>query len=388
MTTLERLQHPPEADGQVLTYFSDFYTVQLRNGTRLACKRKALLKKQGIRVCVGDYVTVEAHDSQMGWITPVLTPHSVLSRPRIHNVSHVLIACPWHEPRFDLRQLDRLLTKVLLAQLTPFIVFTKRDIQIDETHEGFTLEQWLTYYQQEVGVRCLSTSIYEADSIETLKQELLNTGGTWVLAGVSGAGKSSLLNAVDPELNLRVDAISHKGGRGTHTTRHTELLNALQQVLIADAPGFSQLDFTEDLPPSIAQAFSEIKSITDSIPCAFQDCLHQDEKDCSVKTAVETGTFLQARYQHYTEMLEESQTAYQDSLVQSKKQEEKTKQSKLKKGGKSVQIVKLNPELRESNRKQNKQVLKQLEQDLTRKQRHHGFDLDAEASTLDDYRSL
>ena len=108
--------------------------------------------------------------------------------------------------------------------------------------------------------------------------------------------------------------------------------------------------------------------------------------DCSIKTAVETGAFLKTRYQHYKKMLEESLEAYQERLAQSKKQEEKTKQSKLKKGGKSVQIVKLNPELRESNRKQNKQALKQLEQDLTRKQRHHGFDLnDDDTSTLDDY---
>ncbi len=404
--TLTSQAFPPNADGLVVTYFSDFYSVRKVNGDLIQCKRKALLKKQGLSVVVGDFVTLDETESSMGWITGILPPSTILSKPKIHNISHVLIACPWQEPQLDLRQVDRLLTKVLLSGLSPLLVFTKADIHPTEAQHGSTLAEWLHYYSQTAGVLTLATSIYDAESIDGLKATLNNIGGRWVLAGVSGAGKSSLLNAIDPQLKLRVNEVSHKGGRGTHTTRHTELLETLNGLLIADAPGFSQLDFSLDEPTSIQNAFPECQVALsplleerarerggfsnedmtstphpnpplkgegakqkDPQRCEYEDCLHMDEQGCVIKNAVETEGILKSRYEHYVDLVKEALAGEHLRLAQSQKTESATKQGKSKKGGKAVNVVKLNPELRDANRKENRQVLKKLEQHIQYQQR-------------------
>jgi ribosome biogenesis GTPase len=378
---------PPNADGLVVTYFSDFYSVRKANGDLVQCKRKALLKKQGLSVVVGDFVTLDETESSMGWITGILPPSTTLSKPKIHNISHVLIACPWQEPQLDLRQVDRLLTKVLLSGLSPLLVFTKADIHPEQPQHGSTLAEWMHYYTHTAGVPTRATSIYDATSIDGLKATLNRIGGRWVLAGVSGAGKSSLLNAIDPQLKLRVNEVSHKGGRGTHTTRHTELLETLNGLLIADAPGFSQLDFSLDEPTSIQNAFPECQvAQTHPTRCEYEDCLHVDEQGCVVKNAVEEGRLLKSRYEHYVDLVKEALAGEHLRLAQSQKTESATKQGKSKKGGKAVNVVKLNPELRDANRKENRQALKKLEQHILHHQRlEDGLDYDEDTLNDEDF---
>lgn len=365
---------PLKADGFVLTYFSDFYTVKHRDGRRLTCKRKALLKKQGMSVRVGDWVTLDVHDNDLAWITGVLPPQQILNKPSIHNISHVLVVCPWQEPSLDLRQVDRLLSKVQLAQLNPVLVITKADIHPEKTEGPYRLDEWQAYYQQVVGVPTLTTSIYNPSSIEALQQTLLAKGATWVVAGVSGAGKSSLLNILDPQLKLKVDAVSAKGGRGTHTTRHTELLETAQGLFIADTPGFSQLDFSQESPLHLAATFPEFDAFTTNSPCAYEDCLHLQEADCRLLHALESGHLQSSRYQHYREMVSEAKAGEENRFLQSQKQESTTKLGKSKKGGKPIHVVKLDAEQRQENRKASRQHLKQIEQQIQQQQRHHTLD--------------
>jgi ribosome biogenesis GTPase len=384
--TLTSQAFPPNADGLVVTYFSDFYSVRKVNGDLIQCKRKALLKKQGLSVVVGDFVTLDETESSMGWITGILPPTMTLSKPKIHNISHVLIASPWQEPQLDLRQVDRLLTKVLLSGLSPLLVFTKADIHPEQPQHGSTLAEWLHYYTHTAGVPTRATSIYNTDSIDGLKATLNNIGGRWVLAGVSGAGKSSLLNAIDPQLKLRVNEVSHKGGRGTHTTRHTELLETLNGLLIADAPGFSQLDFSLDEPISIQNAFPECQVALSPLECPYEDCLHVDEQGCVIKNAVDEGHLLKSRYEHYVDLVKEALAGEHLRLAQSQKTESATKQGKSKKGGKAVNVVKLNPELRDANRKENRQALKKLEQHILHHQRlEDGLDYDEDTLNDEDF---
>jgi ribosome biogenesis GTPase / thiamine phosphate phosphatase len=381
---------PPEAEGMVMTYFSDFYTVKRRDGSRVICKRKALLKKQGIAITVGDYVTLEGNATdETAWITQVLPQHTFLEKPKIANVQQVLVVVPWQSPEFSPRQADRLLSKVMLAGFTPHLAFTKIDLATpDECIEGKTLVEWEAYYRDVVGITVLHSSIYAPDRVEAVREFLTEHRGIWVLAGVSGAGKSSLLNTLDERFHLKVNDVSDKSGRGTHTTRHTEILEMQGGILIADAPGFSQLDFSSVPPTSVVQAFPELERHAVNHPCAYEDCLHHHEADCAIKLGVDAGTLLLSRYTHYTEILEEALAGETTQQAMSHKREMGSVKTSSKKGKKAVSVVRLNPELRDKNRKQNKQDLKQLEQYIQQQQRLDDDGLDEDDVFLDGDGSL
>jgi ribosome biogenesis GTPase / thiamine phosphate phosphatase len=373
------------ATGTILTYHSDFYRVRLAEGGLLECKRKALLKKQGVHLAVGDNVEVEppGAESELGWIVAVNPPFSRLVKPKIHNVTHVLVVMPWQSPEFSPRQLDRLLAKVALSALPCSLVISKVDIAPDTLVEGHALDYWLGFYGAIPGLQVFPTRLDAPESLQPVKEVFTSAAGTWVLAGVSGAGKSSLLNALDSTLNLRVGDVSHKIGRGTHTTRHTELHEALGGILIADAPGFSQLSFEDEDPYTLAQSFHEYHSLLQQSPCEYNDCLHQQEPACQIRHAVEAGTLSQHRYESYLEVVREAKAGFDATLEQQQKHEAVRKHSKHSKGGKAIEVVRLNPELRDSNRRGRKQELKQLQQYIHQQQRVlDGADYDDE--TLDD----
>jgi ribosome biogenesis GTPase len=371
--------------GTILTYHSDFYRVRLPQGALLECKRKALLKKQGVQLAVGDSVEVEPPgiESELGWIVAVNPPTSVLLKPKIHNVAQVLVVMPWQAPEFSPRQLDRLLAKITLAKLPCALVISKVDVCPDAMVEGHSLEYWLEFYQTLEGLHVFPTRLDSPETLRPVRDLFASSPGTWVLAGVSGAGKSSLLNALDTRLQLRVGEVSHKIGRGTHTTRHTELHEAMGGILIADAPGFSQLSFEDEDPYTLARVFPEFNTVLEAFPCEYSDCLHQQELACQIRHAVEAGTLSAHRYESYLEVVREAKAGYDAKLAQQQKQDTAKKFSKHGKGGKAIEVVRLNPELRDSNRRGKKQELKQLQQYIHQQQRVlDGADYDDE--TLDD----
>jgi len=374
----------------VMTYFSDFYTVKRRDGTRVTCKRKALLKKQGISITVGDFVNLEGNPTdETAWIKEVLPQTSYLGKPKIANVQQVLVVVPWQSPEFSSRQADRLLTKVMLAGFTPHLAFTKIDLATEAEHiEGKTLEQWEDYYREHVGIEVLHSSIYDVDRLASVRTFLAQHAGIWVLAGVSGAGKSSLLNALDERFHLKVNEVSEKLGRGTHTTRHTEILEMQGGILIADAPGFSQLDFSTHLPPEIVHGFPEFINVLHESRCEYEDCLHHNELGCAIKAAVEEGTLLDSRHVHYVEIMLEAKEGEDTALAMSNKKETGGTKRGNQKGRKSVSVVRLNPELRDKNRKTSKQDLKQLEQYIHQQQRLEQDGLDDDDEFLDGDSSL
>lgn len=123
-----------------------------------------------------------------------------------------------------------------------------------------------------------------------------------MFAGQSGVGKSSLLNAISPELELKTNEISTHLGRGKHTTRHVELIHT-SGGLVADTPGFSSLEFTGIEEEELGSTFPEIREISAS--CKFRGCLHLKEPKCAVKQAVEEGEIQPYRYEHYKEFMQE-----------------------------------------------------------------------------------
>ena len=139
--------------------------------------------------------------------------------------------------------------------------------------------------------------------MELDKLEKITANMTLVLTGQTGAGKSSLLNRLNPDFNLATNEISKALGRGVHTTRHTEFFK-YKSTLIADTPGFSSLDISSLTKENIRDSFTEF-----GYNCKYKDCYHIGEDGCSVKTRVQNGDILKSRYDNYVKLGRENESS-------------------------------------------------------------------------------
>ncbi|MBX2860484.1 MAG: ribosome small subunit-dependent GTPase A [Vampirovibrio sp.] len=352
---------PTPSQGRVQRSHSNFYYVALdldkdaagnQQGDVLdecplyECSLRGLLKKERTEVLVGDRVTLDALDPQnnTGRIQSVLPRQNRLERPKIANVDRVVIVHPFQEPDFDGAQLDRYLTQVAIAGIEPVICLSKTDLaaspeQLNPIHQC---------YSDHLGYRVFNTSVYQPESFAPLLSEI--KGKMSVLAGLSGAGKSSLLNAVNPSLDLKIKPVSEALGRGQHTTRHVELLTVATDTVIADTPGFSQLKFDTVLPNAIEAAYREFAPYREA--CEFSDCLHIDESGCAVLANIEALD--ESRYQSYLAMIEEARS-YKRTVQQTSQKEDYGSKTLHRRGQTPVEILRLKGKDREASRRTRRQ---------------------------------
>ncbi len=170
---------------------------------------------------------------------------------------------------------------------------------IDDQDTKDTIQAYADDYRN-IGYNVYLTSSKDQDSLADIIPHFQDK--TTVFAGQSGVGKSSLLNAISPELGLKTNEISEHLGRGKHTTRHVELIHT-SGGLVADTPGFSSLEFTDIEEEELGYTFPDIREKSSS--CKFRGCLHLKEPKCAVKQAVEDGEIKQYRYDHYVEFMTE-----------------------------------------------------------------------------------
>jgi ribosome biogenesis GTPase len=250
--------------GIVTAILANYYQVQVpgESTTRL-CKKRSLLVKTGIQAWVGDLVEITEEGSLYG----VLPRHSLLLRPAIANIDRVVLVLG--ATTFDPYVASRFLVEIEAAQLNPLIVLSKIDLLPDPDVLSAQLEAW--------GYPVLNISSQTGQGLPELVQAL--QGQTAVLAGPSGAGKSSLLNALEPGLSLRVQAVSATR-QGRHTTRHVELFTLAQGFRLADTPGFSH-QVLSDTPALLSTRFPEFAKIEET--CQFRNCLHQEEPGCGIR---------------------------------------------------------------------------------------------------------
>lgn len=243
----------------------------------LLCIRRARLKKMGQRVMVGDRVQVVDPDweGQRGAIAAVALRQTMLDRPPMANADQVLLLFALAEPDLDPNQLSRFLIKAESTGLAVVLCLNKQDLVSEPTRHVWQnrLHQW--------GYDPLLMSLHQGESWASLPPRL--QGRITVVSGPSGVGKSSLINRLIPEIDLRTSAVSGKLGRGRHTTRHVELFPLPQGGLLADTPGFNQPDLTLR-PADLGRCFPEIRHRLAQASCQFNDCLHRDEPGCAVGT--------------------------------------------------------------------------------------------------------
>jgi len=271
--------------GRIIRLIGGLYTVIDELGNRVDTRPIGLFRYQNISPKVGDDVLYDEESIQ-----EVLPRRNDLVRPAIANVDQAIIINSAKKPDFSFYLLDQFLALIEAANVLPLIVLTKIDLLTAD--ELDTLKAKLEYY----------SSMYQVCYVDSKNKvgmdELMThlSGKLSVFSGQTGAGKSSLLNAIDPLLNLKTDAISEALGRGKHTTRHVELIK-VQDGWIADTPGFSKLEFPEMDITSLKDLYPDFVRLANE--CRFNQCLHINEPDCAVKKAYHDGRILKERYENY-----------------------------------------------------------------------------------------
>lgn len=272
--------------GQIIKQISNLYTVKV--GDMLyGCRARGKFRKDNISPMVGDYVIINIEDNV---IESILERKNELDRPVIANVDIALIVTSTKKPNLDLNLLDKLISVITFNEIEPVICFTKLDLLNEAEKEN--IDNLRKYYEM-IGINC----VYNTETAE-IKRLLDNN--IVVLAGQTGAGKSSLLNRLDDELDIETNEISEALGRGKHTTRHVELYE-ISDGYIADTPGFSALDLKDMNKEQLRDTFVEFRNYE----CKFRDCMHHKESKCGVKEALEDKMILQSRYNNYLLFLEE-----------------------------------------------------------------------------------
>lgn len=277
--------------GRIIKVISNHYTILCEDEMVVAKPRGTMRKGQ--KPFAGDLVNFEQIEDSYR-IDSILPRTNQLLRPSVCNVDQALVVTSLKDPDFNVHLLDRLLFSVLLCNIEPVICITKSDLVTSE--EFSKLKELLDRYEKS-GYRVFYS--HPGSDDEELRTLLSNKIS--VLCGQTGAGKSSLLNRLDPSFQLRTQETSKALGRGKHTTRHCELF-PIGQGLVADTPGFSSLDFSH---LEIAKLAKVIPDFQDALQqgCKFADCIHVHEPGCAVKKAVEEGSINPDIYEDYVQVV-------------------------------------------------------------------------------------
>ncbi len=293
--------------GKIVKGISGFYYIHVVGSGIYECKAKGVFRKRGEKPLVGDDVRIDILDEEakLGNITELLPRKNELIRPAVANVDQALVIFAVHAPEPNFNLLDRFLVMMEYQDIPVHICFNKSDLLKEQGADALSAgESEMSHLRDIFNGTPYQVHFISADT--TLGQEQIQEilkGKTTTVAGPSGVGKSTLINALQENIIMETGGLSEKISRGKHTTRHSELIPIAADTFIMDTPGFSSLYLPEIEKESLREYYPEFLPFTAN--CRFNGCVHMNEPDCAVKEAVEAGQISRVRYSNYRQLYDE-----------------------------------------------------------------------------------
>lgn len=280
--------------GRIIRSLSGFYDVQLP-GQVVTCRGRGVLRKQHVTPLTGDMVEITVEHGK-GMVEAVLPRQNSFVRPAVANVDALAIFAANVNPVTEPFLIDRVTAIAGNQNVKCVICINKCDLDP---------AQKLQEIYEKAGFPVIATSAVTGEGVEQLRAFL--RGKLTAFTGNTGIGKSSILNALCPALNLATGEVSEKLGRGRHTTRHVELYTLEEDTFVMDTPGFSSFDTDQMdviLKENLQYAFPDFAPWVGT--CQFADCSHRQEPGCGVRQALEEGKIMPSRYDSYLRLYEKS----------------------------------------------------------------------------------
>ena len=296
--------------GLVTRTTGSWYKVLVDNATYYDCRLRGNFRIRGSKqtnpIAVGDYVDVVLEEDGTGMITEIADRRNYIIRRSVNlskqthviaaNIDMLCLVATLGFPRTSTGFIDRLLVTAEAYHIPAVLIFNKVDLYDDELWE---IHNEVKAIYNAAGYPVYEVSALKGTGIDKIRE--LTAGKVCLFSGHSGVGKSAMLNAIDPNLDLRVGDLSDWSMKGTHTTTFAEIFPFGDGYLI-DSPGIKEFGMVDFKPEELGHFFPEIREHLHD--CYFANCTHVHEPKCAVKAAVEDGSISEERYQNYLAILE------------------------------------------------------------------------------------
>ncbi len=310
--------------GLVYKSTGSWYTVKTENGSFLECRIKGKFRMQGIKstnpIAVGDIVDYELEDSTdvtTGTIHNIHERKNYIVRKSVNlshqmhiiasNLDFVFLLITIDNPPTTFNFIDRFLVTAEAYGIETILVFNKIDTLNDTTLDD---QLYMQHLYQEIGYKCLRVSSTEKKGLDEIKAIMM--GKVSMFSGHSGVGKSTLVNALEPTLDLKTKTISEQSKQGQHTTTFAEMYDLTFGAKIIDTPGIKGFGIVDMEKEEISGYFPEFFKLKDQ--CKFNNCLHKEEPHCAVKAALEEDKIAWSRYNSYLKILEGDDENYRQDV--------------------------------------------------------------------------